>query len=184
MFISKSFKELFSLTAFFQKADAKVRLIFELPKLFWSFFEKSFKWKLKPHLRFSISTHLRFSLESGCKITALQHIYQILFALFYKLFETFPLSRWFSKHAEEHKNQRFINGRRNYTLLLYIIGKNKTRKFSSGTSNLLYIRLISMKFPVEVPFLDNRRYHKASSGRPKAWRITITNRKDVHNGTS
>ena len=156
MFISKSFKELFSLTAFFRKADAKVRLIFELPKLFWSFFEKNFKWKLKPHLRFSISTHLRFSLESGCKITALQHIYQILFALFYKLFETFPLSRWFSKHAEEHKNRRLYKGRRNYTLLLYIIGENKNRKSSSGTSNLLYIRLISMKFPDEVPFSDSR----------------------------
>ena len=156
MFISKSFKELFSLTAFFRKADAKVRLIFELPKLFWSFFEKKFKWKLKPHLRFSISTHLRFSLESGCKITALQHIYQILPALFYKLFASFPLSHWFSKHAEEHKFQGFFKGWRNYTLLLYIIGKNKTRKSSSGTSNLLYIRLISMKFPDEVPFSDSR----------------------------
>ena len=156
MFISKSFKELFSLTAFFRKADAKVRLIFELPKLFWSFFEKSFKWKLKPHLRFSISTHRRFSLESGCKTTALKHISQILQPLFYKLFETFPLSRWFSKHAEEHKIQGFYKGRRYYTLLLYIIGKNKTRKSSSGTSNLLYIRLISMKFPDEVPFSDSR----------------------------
>ena len=157
MFISKSFKELFSLTAFFRKADAKVRLIFELPKLFWSFFRKSFfKWKLKPHLRFSISTHLRFSLESGCKITALKHIYQILPALFYKLFASFPLSRWFSKHAEEHKIQGLYKGRRYYTLLLYIKGKNKTRKSSSGTSNLLYIRLISMKFPDEVPSPDSR----------------------------
>ena len=156
MFISKSFKELFSLTAFFRKADAKVRLIFELPKLFWSFFEKVFRWKLKPHLCFSISTHLRFSLESGCKITALKHICQILFTLFYKLFASFPLSRWFSKHAKEHKIQRLFRGRRNYTLLLYIIGKNKTRKSSSGTSNLLYIRLISMKFPDEVPSPDSR----------------------------
>ena len=157
MFISKSFKELFSLTAFFRKADAKVRLIFELPKLFWSFFRKKvFKWKLKPHLRFSISTHLRFSLESGCKSTALKHINQILQPLFYKLFMTFQLSRWFSKHAEEHKIQGLFRGRRNYTLLLYIIGKNKTRKSSSGTSNLLYIRLISMKFPDEVPSPDSR----------------------------
>ena len=43
LFISKSFKELF-FTAFFRKADAKVRLIFELPKLFRSFFSKSFFW--------------------------------------------------------------------------------------------------------------------------------------------
>ena len=41
LFISKSFKELFFM-AFFAKADAKVRLIFELPKLFRSFFKKFF----------------------------------------------------------------------------------------------------------------------------------------------
>ena len=33
--------------AFFSKADAKVRLIFELPKLFRSFFSKSFFWSGK-----------------------------------------------------------------------------------------------------------------------------------------
>ena len=159
MFISKSFKELFSSTAFFRKADAKVRLIFELPKLFRSFFEKSFfrlSVSSKPSLCSVFQLYQRFSLESGCKITALQHICQILPALFYKLFASFPLSRWFSKHAEEHKFQGLVRGRRNYTLLLYIIGKNKTRKSSSGTSNLLYIRLISMKFPDEVPFSDSR----------------------------
>ena len=41
MFISKSFKELFFM-AFFSKVDAKVRLIFELPKLFRVFFKKFF----------------------------------------------------------------------------------------------------------------------------------------------
>ena len=41
LFISKSFKELFFM-AFFSKADAKVRTIFELPKLFRSFFQKVF----------------------------------------------------------------------------------------------------------------------------------------------
>ena len=154
MFISKSFKELFSLTAFFRKADAKVRRIFELPKLFWSFFEKKFFSKRSPYslTLFSISTHLRFSLESGCKITALKHICQILPALFYKLFASFPLSRWFSKHAEEHKNRRLLKGRRNYTLLLYIIGKNKTRKSSSGTSNCLILNGFPMKFRCEHPF--------------------------------
>ena len=157
MFISKSFKELFSLTAFFRKADAKVRLIFELPKLFRSFFEKSFLSGSSSLIFVSVfQLYRRFSLESGCKITALKHINQTLFALFYKLFMTFQLSRWFSKHAEEHKIQGFYKGRRYYTLLLYIIGKNKTRKSSSGTSNLLYIRPISMKFPDEVPFSDSR----------------------------
>ena len=159
MFISKSFKELFSLTTFFRKADAKVRLIFELPKLFWSFFEKKSFFRLsvgsKPSLCSAFQLYQRFSLESGCKITALQHICQILQPLFYKLFASFPLSRWFSKHTEEHKFQGFFKGWRNYTLLLYIIGKNKTRKSSSGTSNLLYIRLISMKFPNEVPSPDS-----------------------------
>ena len=39
LLISKSFKELFFM-AFFRKADAKVRQIFEPPKLFEVFFEK------------------------------------------------------------------------------------------------------------------------------------------------
>ena len=47
LFISKSFKELFFM-AFFSKADAKVRTIFELPKLFRSFFSKSFFWNGSP----------------------------------------------------------------------------------------------------------------------------------------
>ena len=158
MFISKSFKELFSLTAFFRKADAKVRLIFELPKLFRRNFKKKFfdcRLVQNPLFVSAFQLYQRFSLESGCKITALQHIYQILPALFYKLFASFTLSRWFSKQGEEHNFQGLFRGRRNYTLL-YIIGKNKTRKSSSGTSNLLYIRLISMKFPDEVPFSDSR----------------------------
>ena len=141
MFISKSFKELF-FVAFLAKADAKVRLIFELPKLFRNFFSKkvfSIAGQFKTFSLFSISTHLRFSLESGCKITALKHICQILQPLFLILFVTFQLSRWFSKHAEEHKIQGLFRGRRNYTLLLYIIGKNKTRKSSSQTSYLLKI---------------------------------------------
>ena len=41
MFITKSFKELFFM-AFVSKADAKVRTIFELPKLFEVFFQKVF----------------------------------------------------------------------------------------------------------------------------------------------
>ena len=36
-----------SLNTFFSKADAKVRTIFELPKLFRSFFSKSFFWSGK-----------------------------------------------------------------------------------------------------------------------------------------
>ena len=94
-----------SLNTFFSKADAKVRTIFELPKLFRSFFSKSFFLKVagsKPYLCFSISTHLRFSLESGCKSTALQHILQISTTLFSCFFAYFLLSHWFSKDAVEH----------------------------------------------------------------------------------
>ena len=42
---------------------------------------------------FSISTHLRFSLESGCKITALQHICQMFATTFLHFFAIFSLSR-------------------------------------------------------------------------------------------
>ena len=83
--------------AFFRKADAKVRLIFELPKLFDVFFENLF-FKAEVLVSvplFSISTHLRFSLESGCKITALQHIRQIFATNFFKLSANFLLTRWF-----------------------------------------------------------------------------------------
>ena len=93
------------------------------------FFRKKFfrlSVRSKPSLCSVFQLYRRFSLESGCKITALQHIYQILQPLFYKLFASFTLSRWFSKHAEEHKIQGLFRGRRNYTLLLYIIGENKT----------------------------------------------------------
>ena len=103
LFISKSFKELFFM-AFFSKADAKVRTIFELPKLFRSFFSKSFLKRQDqiPVPLFSISTHLRFSLESGCKSTALRHILQIFTTLFSYFFAFVYLSRWFSKDAVQH----------------------------------------------------------------------------------
>ena len=80
----------------FSKADAKVRLFFEPPKLFEVFFEKKVFFeavRLKTPSLFSISTHLRFSLESGCKITALQHILQIFTTLFYLFFHMKDLSR-------------------------------------------------------------------------------------------
>ena len=90
--------------AFFSKADAKVRTIFELPKFFRSFFQKVFFEAVgsKSLTLFSISTHLRFSLESGCKSTALQHILQTYATLFSHFFAIISLSRWFSKDAVEH----------------------------------------------------------------------------------
>ena len=82
--------------AFFEKADAKVRLIFELPKLFEVFLKKVFFQIGKVQILifvFTISSLLRFSLESGCKITALQHILQTYHALFYHFPATFILTR-------------------------------------------------------------------------------------------
>ena len=91
-----------SLNTFVSKADAKVMLIFELPKLFEVFFKKFFEAvRFKTSSLFSISTHLRFSLESGCKITALRHILQTSATLFSYFFAVFPLSHWFSKYAVE-----------------------------------------------------------------------------------
>ena len=112
LFISKSFKELFFMASF-SKADAKVRLIFELPKLFRSFFQKVFfeAVRFKTSSLFSISTHLRFSLESGCKSTALQHILQTSETLFCKYFAVVHVNRWFSKDAVQQILKAFGLGR-------------------------------------------------------------------------
>ena len=84
-----------SLTAFFRKADAKVRLFFEPPKLFQVFLKISFQavevQTSSPI--FSISTSSRFPLESGCKITALQHICQMFNTTFLHFYATFLLTR-------------------------------------------------------------------------------------------
>ena len=89
--------------AFFSKADAKVRTIFKLPKLFRSFFQKVFFEAVGSNslTLFSISTHLRFSLESGCKITALRHILQTSATLFSYFFAFIRLSHWLSKNSTE-----------------------------------------------------------------------------------
>ena len=123
LFISKSFKELFFM-AFFSKADAKVRTIFELPKLFRSFFSKSFFWKWQvqiPVPLFSISTHLRFSLESGCKSTALRHILQTSTTLFSYFFAVVHLSHWFSKDAVQHILNTFGTGKGYRANIIYSI---------------------------------------------------------------
>ena len=73
--------------AFFQKADAKVRQISEPAKLFEEKFSESFYQR--PFITFSLLQYVNlspFSLESGCKITALQHIRQIFAPSFFRLF--------------------------------------------------------------------------------------------------
>ena len=65
------------------------------PKLFKVFFENFFfnAGGPFPHQCFSISLPPRFSLESGCKITALQHICQMFPPTFLYFFAKFLLSR-------------------------------------------------------------------------------------------
>ena len=73
--------------AFFQKADAKVRQISEPAKLFEEKFSESFYQHR--FTTFSLLQYVNlspFSLESGCKITALQHIHQIFVPSFFRLF--------------------------------------------------------------------------------------------------
>ena len=76
--------------AFFRKADAKVRLIFEPPKLFEEKFSESFYCMvfitlfLRQYVNF-----IPFSLESGCKTTALQHIRQMFLPTFLHFFASF-----------------------------------------------------------------------------------------------
>ena len=89
LLISKSFKELF-FTAFFRKADAKVRQISEPPKLFEEKFSESFHHTV--FITFSLRQYVNFipfSRESGCKITALQHIRQIFAPSFLHFFYAF-----------------------------------------------------------------------------------------------
>ena len=67
---------------------------------------------------FSISTHLRFSLESGCKITALQHICQMFATTFFKVFAIFSLTRWFVEGLVSEGFLQVFKGGLYYTLLL------------------------------------------------------------------
>ena len=74
--------------------DEVLKLMRKNPSKDFYVFKKFFEVEVHVSVPLSsISTHLRFSLESGCKITALQHIYQILFALFSSENGIFPLSR-------------------------------------------------------------------------------------------
>ena len=105
LFISKSFKELF-FVAFFAKADAKVRLIFELPKLFEVFFKKSFFWSGSPFFRpfvqyFNSSAFLsRKRMQNYCFTTYQPNSPTTFLALS----ATFFAKSLIFKRAVEHKN--------------------------------------------------------------------------------
>ena len=91
LLISKSFKELFFM-AFFRKADAKVRLIFELPKLFEVFFEKflfqSGSSSLRPFVQyFNSSAFLsRKRMQNYCFTTYPPNVCIHFFQTFCKVF--------------------------------------------------------------------------------------------------
>ena len=91
LLISKSFKELFFM-AFFRKADAKVRQIFELPKLFEVFFENFFSSgggsNLIPcfqHFNF-IAFPSRKRMQNYCFTTYQPNVQANFFTLFYFFF--------------------------------------------------------------------------------------------------
>ena len=81
-----------SLTAFFWKADAKVRLIFEPPKLFRRNFQKSFFWSGSSCFRsfvqhFNSSAFLsRKRVQNYCFTTYLPNLSTIFFQSICKLF--------------------------------------------------------------------------------------------------
>ena len=96
LFISKSFKELFFI-AFFSKADAKVRTIFELPKLFRENFQKSFfsgsSWTSSLFQYFSSSAFLsRKRVQNYCFTTYAPNFWNS----FFHEKRIFFLSHWFS----------------------------------------------------------------------------------------
>ena len=79
--------------AFFRKADAKVKLIFELPKLFWSFFSKKVffdcRFVQSPLFvqHFNSSAFLsRKRMQNYCFTTYLPNVTPYFFQSFCKLF--------------------------------------------------------------------------------------------------
>ena len=90
LLISKSFKELF-FTAFFRKADAKVRLIFELPKLFEEKISESFYYAV--FITFSFRQYVNSSAfpsrkraQNYCFTTYPPNLSTNFFTLFYAFY--------------------------------------------------------------------------------------------------
>ena len=75
---------------------------------FFEVFSKKVFFRLsvrsKPSLCSVFQLYQRFSLESGCKITALQQIYQILFTLFFIRKWNFPAKSLIPRYVFQHKN--------------------------------------------------------------------------------
>ena len=92
MFISKSFKDRFFKTAFFRKADAKVRTIFELAKLFGKYFSESFYRQrfitlIPGH---HVNVHPLSLSKAGAKLLLYNIQTKLYCTLFSSFFGTFP----------------------------------------------------------------------------------------------
>ena len=94
-----------SLNTFFSKADAKVRTIFELPKLFRSFFSKSFfeSGRFKFLFLCSVFQLICVSLsKAGAKVLLYGICSKSSQLFFCRYFAVVHVSRWFSKDAIEY----------------------------------------------------------------------------------
>ena len=148
LFISKSFQRTL-LYGFLCESGCKGKDFFLTTKTFSKFFFKKFFFesvRFKSSSLFSISTHLRFSLESGCTITALQHILQTNTRLFYHIPAKFSLNGWLSKHAVEHLFQatarepkpfylKFIRARMNDGITLKIWWQKDCKRYRTFATN-------------------------------------------------
>ena len=100
--------------AFFRKADAKVRLIFELPKLFEVFFEKFLFqcWRSvsSSMLQYFITTAFlsRKRMQNYCFTTYLPNVYTPFFQTFCKLFANSLICRYVLRHDFYHDFQERV----------------------------------------------------------------------------
>ena len=139
LFISKSFKELF-FVAFFAKADAKVRRIFELPKLFEEIFQKKvFWWSAVQNLisvqHFNSSAFLsRKRMQNYCFTTYLPNTSSTFFSNFCNFFAKSLIFKYAVEHKKVHSMK--TSGKL-HLIIIYIKRSTKYTKSSSGTSNSL-----------------------------------------------
>ena len=125
--------------AFFQKADAKVRQISEPAKLFEEKFSESFYQHR--FTTFSLLQYVNlspFSLESGCKITALQHIRQIFAPSFFILFCKSLilkelLGKRFSRREKGGEGYTLIFSRARMRMCIHITSLPNPSPYSPGT---------------------------------------------------
>ena len=155
LLISKSFKELFFM-AFFRKADAKVRQIFEPPKLFEVFFEtflfQSGSSSLRPFVQyFNSSAFLsRKRMQNYCFTTYLPNLCNHFFQTFCKLFANSLICRCVLQQGFSAALQgRFMPH-------LNIITRTRIRIYISHASRTFHPIHLSMKWTVNHSFFRPR----------------------------